>query len=83
MDRDSQLKQEFEILESWTKTLANQVKSTPPLVWQILASQNPLPENCPSRGSLAVMQFGDVIGALQEVTGACDRIRSHILDSYE
>jgi len=83
MERDSQLKLEFELLESWTRTLSNQVKSTPPLVWQILASNDPLPKNCPSRGSLAVMQFGDVTKALEEVVGACDRIRDHLLNNYK
>ena len=82
MDRESQLKQEFELLESWTRTLTNQVKSTPPLVWEILAGNDPLPKNCPSRGSLAVMQFGDVTKALDEVVGACDRIRNHLLSKY-
>jgi hypothetical protein len=82
MNNDEQLKQEFELLESWTRTLSNQVKSTPPLVWKVLASDDSLPKNCPSRGSLASMQFADVTKALDEVIGACDRIRDHLLSKY-
>jgi hypothetical protein len=83
MDRDSQLKQEFDLLESWTQTLAGRVKNTPPLVWEILKSNDPLPTGCPSKGSVAVLQFRDVTKALAEVEGACQRIKAHLLNKYK
>ncbi|RQV96824.1 hypothetical protein EH221_04380 [bacterium] len=82
MDKNKQLKQEFELLESWTKTLSNEVKSTIPLIWEILESEKPLPKNCPSRGSLAELQFRDVTKALDEVIGARDRIYKFLLEHY-
>jgi uncharacterized protein Yka (UPF0111/DUF47 family) len=80
---DKKLEQEFEQLNSWSRALVNSMPGTIDLVQKILKSRKPLPKGCPSRGSLAVMQFGDITKLVEEVEGACDRIRKHLLSKYK
>lgn len=60
---DENLKQ----LRNWSQSLASEVQTAVPSVEATLRSGNPLPDGCPSRGSLAAMELNGVAKKLSEV----------------
>ena len=79
---DEKLEREFEILRSFAKALAMNANEVPEQIKHTLTSDRPLPEGCPSKGSLALMELRQLQKNLEEVEAAHVRIYQHIVGNY-
>lgn len=66
----------FQQLESWTNAFMNTVKDTIPEMRRILEGQTELPDDCPSKESMAQMVFRQVEERFSEVENAMKLVRA-------
>lgn len=70
--------EKYDLLRSWSKSLANQVQSTLPEIEWALNPATKLPKGCPSHGSLALMAFKRIEEAVEEVVASAKMVREDI-----
>jgi hypothetical protein len=72
------LEQAYDLLTSWSQTLANRAKSVKDETFSSLDPATVLPKNCPSRASLALLVFSKIKSDLEEVAGAVKMVEEAI-----
>lgn len=76
---NSELQEKCARLRTWTKALALAVEDVLPQMEQVLEGESKLPESCPSKESMAVLQLGQIEKRLSEVVSAVHEIRKALL----
>lgn len=71
---DKTMHEKFERLQDFTTSLSLTVKDTLPNREQILDGKRPLPDNCPSKESMAELELSGIKKNLSEVVAAVDDI---------
>lgn len=68
----------YERLRSWSQTLRNTIENNLPQIRNALTSDEPLPENCPSRASMAALILRQIKQSFDEVKGCIEDIEKQI-----
>lgn len=79
---DQKLKQHEQMLKQWAQAIILKIDDFFPDIWSSLESNDPLPQGCPSKASLAAMSLSEINKPLREVNAIYDEIRKHLFEKY-
>jgi hypothetical protein len=82
VEGDRHLETLFSELDNWTKSLSRRAERIPPLIRAVLESDEPLPEDCPSKATAAAMELRQIEKSLDEVKNIYMLIDNHLFENY-
>lgn len=82
VEGDRHLETLFSELDNWAKSLSRRTERIPPLIKEILESNEPLPEDCPSKATAAAMELRQIEKSLEEVKATYMLIDNYLFENY-
>ncbi len=81
--KDERLETLLNELEGWSKSVGRQATAMIPQVREAIEKDSPLPENGPSKASMATLILDQIGKPVSEVTGIMQMIRDHLSEHYD
>lgn len=81
--KDEKLDTLLNELQKWSKSLALTTEEVPDYIKKALYENEPLPDTCPSRASLAELELRAIKKKLNEVNGIYQMIHDHLFEHYK